>query len=284
MPSKVSTTEGEFAEFLSIRVRKDATAILLDFLRGFGSIDYGIPSHFKRVNSSSMSHERLVNSILLMKVSDSCSLEIFKQKLIVFLEEKKVDFKFSVELLPINKPESKEAYCKLSEFWPMTFTPIREPVVQDFEIESYLEIVRSLETQIANSIEGTNDKRPMNGVAIFDPFSRTTLLRTVSFLEPSNPIAHSVMVAINEFAADLVKNESPQYLLNGLDVIVCFEPCLMCAMALVHSRARRVIYCKPNPMFLGAANSKLHICKLGVNHKPECFVLDSLDAKLTYVK
>ena len=45
------------------------------------------------------------------------------------------------------------------------------------------------------------------------------------------------------------------YLCTGFDCYVVREPCAMCAMALVHSRVRRVVYCMPDAQFgaLGGA-------------------------------
>ncbi|EAN87880.1 hypothetical protein, conserved [Trypanosoma cruzi] len=37
------------------------------------------------------------------------------------------------------------------------------------------------------------------------------------------------------------------YLANEIDLFVSHEPCVMCSMALVHSRVRRVFYCFANP-------------------------------------
>lgn len=45
----------------------------------------------------------------------------------------------------------------------------------------------------------------------------------------------------------------------------------MCAMALVHSRIRRVVYYERNKEFLGYLNEELDIRKLEVNHKYEVF-------------
>ncbi|KAK1269807.1 hypothetical protein QJS04_geneDACA022877 [Acorus gramineus] len=44
------------------------------------------------------------------------------------------------------------------------------------------------------------------------------------------------------------------YLCTGYDIYIAWEPCTMCAMALVHQRIRRIFYAFPNPN-AGALNS-----------------------------
>ncbi|KAL2892035.1 tRNA-specific adenosine deaminase TAD3 [Bienertia sinuspersici] len=44
----------------------------------------------------------------------------------------------------------------------------------------------------------------------------------------------------------LSKSERP-YLCTGYDIYLAWEPCAMCAMALVHQRVRRIFYAFPNP-------------------------------------
>jgi tRNA-specific adenosine deaminase 3 len=46
--------------------------------------------------------------------------------------------------------------------------------------------------------------------------------------------------------------ERRPYMCTGYDCFVLCEPCMMCAMALVHSRVRRVFYCVPEPDGMGA--------------------------------
>lgn len=46
--------------------------------------------------------------------------------------------------------------------------------------------------------------------------------------------------------AFLCKSDRP-YLCTGYDIFLAWEPCAMCAMALVHQRIRRIFYAFPNP-------------------------------------
>jgi tRNA-specific adenosine deaminase 3 len=55
------------------------------------------------------------------------------------------------------------------------------------------------------------------------------------------------------------------YLCTGCDVFVTVEPCAMCAMALVHSRIRRLIYALPAAE--GALGSKYRLHTVpSINH------------------
>jgi tRNA-specific adenosine deaminase 3 len=61
-----------------------------------------------------------------------------------------------------------------------------------------------------------------------------------------------------------------QYICTGYDVYVTREPCTMCAMALVHSRVRRVFYGCASPHGALGTNIKLNTLKC-LNHHYEVF-------------
>lgn len=68
-------------------------------------------------------------------------------------------------------------------------------------------------------------------------------------------------------------NGDNSYICTGFDVYMSHEPCMMCAMALLHSRVRRIFYVCPRTE-IGALGSitKLHTLP-GINHRYEVFIV-----------
>ncbi|GMH00672.1 hypothetical protein Nepgr_002511 [Nepenthes gracilis] len=56
-----------------------------------------------------------------------------------------------------------------------------------------------------------------------------------------------VINGVNAPTDSLHSDSSRPYLCTGYDMYLAWEPCIMCAMALIHQRIRRVFYAFPNP-------------------------------------
>jgi tRNA(adenine34) deaminase len=77
-----------------------------------------------------------------------------------------------------------------------------------------------------------------------------------------DPTAHAEILVLRD-AARRVGN----YRLNGADLYVTLEPCLMCVGALIHARVRNVIYGAGEPK-TGALVSTVRVLETpGLNHR-----------------
>ena len=80
----------------------------------------------------------------------------------------------------------------------------------------------------------------------------------------SDPTAHAEILAIREAAA-----AAGNYRLEGADLYVTVEPCVMCAGALVSARIRRLVFGARDLRF-GAVRSKFRIADSELlNHRAE---------------
>lgn len=105
------------------------------------------------------------------------------------------------------------------------------------------------------------------------------------------PLAHAAMRCIDAVAqrdlAEYASNAPDRpYLCTGYDLFITQEPCVMCAMALLHSRFARVFYGTPDPRFGGLGGlHKIH-CERALNHHYHAYagLLEQECAELTQRK
>lgn len=99
----------------------------------------------------------------------------------------------------------------------------------------------------------------------------------------SHPLRHAALNLIR-MVADLNAEESEHgsnYLLTTKTVFLSHEPCIMCSMALLHSRVKEVFYLTPMPKTGGCGGIACLPMLEGVNHRFEICVWNEPPSDLT---
>lgn len=172
----------------------------------------------------------------------------------------------SVEV-PQHGALTRSQLSLFSQHWPLTY---RKPSLEPLELSEsakagYLRLLRRAEEVGAGAC----------GCVIADRDGRELAAR--GDCTAKHPLRHAVMAAIDavasSHAADAAKPGSKRphvdddYLCCNCEAVTTHEPCLMCAMALVHSRVRLVVYRYPDEGFGGFGGKlSLHTCA-SLNHQ-----------------
>lgn len=256
--------------FTTIVIPKKFTADLMKFLP---QVDHQahIPAHFKRVKpysgDSNMNEVLICNKSLISKEEE----DIVVSKVLDFLNSKSVlqPSLLQKDLL-VDSPASKAEFEEMFATWPMTYIAKKEPVLTEEESKLYTEIIN----KASKFIEG-DVTQSLDYTVIIDSDSGAVLLKVKNEQREGYPLDHTIIQAINDYSMKYLLVEKERYLLTNLTLITHIEPCMMCSMALVHSRIKRLIYVDANMNHLGALNQDLNINKLGVNHRYEVFKFDT---------
>jgi tRNA-specific adenosine deaminase 3 len=172
---------------------------------------------------------------------------------------------------PVDVPEhgalTRAQLVDFSQHWPLTYRkPSLEPLdLSDAAKQRYAQLLRRAE-------EVGMDRC---GCVIVDRDGRE-LAAVGDHASEEYPLRHAVMAAIDVVAASHAAEAArpgmkrphvdDDYLCCNCEAIMTHEPCLMCAMALVHSRVRLVAYRYPDPEFGGFGGKlSLHTCA-SLNH------------------
>ncbi|KAK9397936.1 putative inactive tRNA-specific adenosine deaminase-like 3 [Crotalus adamanteus] len=197
---------------------------------------------------------------------------------------------------PLTRPQYEEAVSH----WPVSFHENKRisqalkgclfsPLERN-RMQSYMELA------IQAARQGARQGMEPIGAAVVDPATGRVLAVGHDCREGSNPLLHAAMVCIdlvahshgggaygfkdypactflradNTAQSPLSLGDGLPYICTGYDIYLTREPCLMCAMALVHSRIQRVFYGAPSPQ--GALGTTHHIHnRKDLNHRYEVF-------------
>ncbi|PPQ89643.1 hypothetical protein CVT25_013830 [Psilocybe cyanescens] len=203
--------------------------------------------------------------------------------------------------VPISSALTLPSLNLKSALWPTMYTPRRkdepEPWTRRKLRWAWDAMKRAVETAIEAQSE--NDDLPI-AAHIPTPYvlqdntevqsSSLTFLASDTRRSTHHPLRHSSTNAIRKMAdyrasqadsridapqTDLAGSPSAQgesqngtnYLLTDHTFFVTHEPCIMCSMALLHSRVKEVVYLYPMPLTGGCGGSACLPTLRGVNHR-----------------
>lgn len=176
------------------------------------------------------------------------------------LRELGISAELEVCTLPLWCPYSDEQKQQCNEFWPMN------DVLAAPELD--IDPVLTHEPYLAQVI-----REKCVIIRSSDP-KDTKIIATDSHSDCDHcdgHFDHGVIRALAAASQAVVSTGG--YLCTGLDVYCYREPCIMCAMAMVHSRVGRLFYIERNPKFGGIESQKQVHSNPSLNHRYRAFRL-----------
>lgn len=246
--------------------------------------------HIKRLKKADIDSNLSKSSVVIRAVL--CSTEFIKTEtelLHLFdrftdSEFDKQQLKFSQIKVPRFLPTTKEIALKWSsEYWPMSWkgNPNHQALLSaEIEIDTERSLAQHLIESTRTEVQ-TGSKLPLVTVIakVSDNGGQAEILATSADNRDEHILNHSIMKAIKEIAdkelllreADLNNGNNGidglGYLCHNLVVYTTFEPCVMCSMALVHSRIGRLVYFKERKESGGISSSYFLGDRDGLNWK-----------------
>lgn len=164
--------------------------------------------------------------------------------------------------VPIAPPTTEAQRDKGNEFWPMLkitkrADPTRERVAM--RVREHAERVME---------DARSEGCASGGGVLVAPDGRITRASP-----DDHPLMHPTLVCIDANAKYHLQHKTDEYLCTGFDLILSDEPCVMCAMALVHARIATVAFRRTREDG-GLSKVKVHTLR-SLNHRYRAFRFDA---------
>ncbi|KAH3858979.1 probable inactive tRNA-specific adenosine deaminase-like protein 3 [Dreissena polymorpha] len=286
----ISTVEMHVCEVLD----KQKTSAILKFLSQKFPLDKY--QHMKRIKSSKESV-----MVLLCEASEISKADLDRELSPIASHLGII----RIATVPASAPLTRQQFEDSVMLWPVNFHENKEitQLVKGtfFTTEDLRIISRHMQQAIQTAILGKENNQVAIGAVIVDPRTDRVIARCCD-LRNQYPLQHATMVCVDLVARsqgggmwkyDEDSNlhwsapsngdsypdsnidtqavcKTEPYLCTGYHLYITREPCIMCSMALVHSRIQRVYYGSSYSEGALGSRYKLHVTP-GLNHHYQVF-------------
>ncbi|KAJ7600982.1 hypothetical protein C8J56DRAFT_23032 [Mycena floridula] len=182
--------------------------------------------------------------------------------------------------VPTSSAQTQNSLALKSTLWPTMYTPRRKGEPEPWSRGKVNWAWQSVRTLVEAASKSLHDgELPI--VAYVPPSyedeeSQVDAIAFDTRTSTSNPLRHAVLNLVRQIADLHSSSLAPDsddvvngrgYLLTSRTIFLTHEPCIMCSMALLHSRVKEVIYLVPMPETGGCGGATCLPFLQGVNHR-----------------